>query len=362
MKELIGYLHVPAQRDYAGSVTTGQRRRTMPRESFGTAQPATFVCWGERFFDYFQQYKAATNPKLMELIFCLGDGGRNELLLSIFNFLRPQLWKQFCCDRQGAKKQASSLLLKVVVDLRRARRAYKKLLSVDPDPCSGRILAGNARLHFSDILEEEARFLCVQSKLITIACRAKRRNTCESGKTWISTQGEICKESLRASRKLDRAGESYRELLTFHPRATIGRVFYVIHPHHFPEILDEVMTEVGAVRDRVPLAFKKKRAGAKHNLTILVRLQFFIEEFARRLDGYLPQVAATSLSESDLADLLEAGKSASGLRQKLTMTNPESIGRALERFRAHQGNARLCQALRADAHQVFDNLSLQSSH
>jgi hypothetical protein len=272
------------------------------------------------------------------------------------------LWKQFCRDRQGAKKQASSLLLRVVTDLRHARNAYEKLLSLDPDLCYGRTLAGNACLHFSDVLEEEALFLCVQAKLTTIACRAKRINTWGSGKTWLSTQQEVCKQSLRASRKLNRAGKSYRELLTFHPRATIGRFFYAIHPRHLPKVLDEVITEVGAVRDRVPLAYNKKRAGVDHNLAILVRLQFFIEEFAERLDGYLPQVAAKRLSESDLADLLEAGESASGVHEDLAITNPESIGRALERFRAHKGNARLCQALRANAHKVCDNLKFRLSH
>jgi hypothetical protein len=76
----------------------------MPEEMLGTAHAVSFVPWGETFFDYFQQHKAATNPRLMELVFCLGDDGRNELLLSIFNFLRPQLWKQFCRDSTSGEK------------------------------------------------------------------------------------------------------------------------------------------------------------------------------------------------------------------------------------------------------------------
>lgn len=65
-----------------------------------------FVEWGERFFAYLVKEKSGTNPGLLELIYWLGDDGRGEVALSVFNFLRADLWKEFCRNRRTAKQNA----------------------------------------------------------------------------------------------------------------------------------------------------------------------------------------------------------------------------------------------------------------
>jgi len=119
------------------------------------------------------------------------------------------------------------------------------------------------------------------------------------------------------------------------------------------------MADLRGVLSRVNSAFYKKRMGTRANWGILVGLQDFVEEFGQRWIAYLPPNAAKRLNEKDVAALLEAGKNAWGMREDLTFTDPESIGRTLERFRQHSGNSRTCLTLRNRAREICDGLRLR---
>jgi hypothetical protein len=320
------------------------------------SQRIHFVPWGTTFFAYLTKEKAATNPALLELIYRLGQDGRQELALSIFNFLRPSLWQAFCRDRRRAKQQANRLLRKVAVDLRRAAKACRLSSASAPEVRLNRMLAEGSRSHLSDILEAEAEFLAIQARLARIACARQRDIFGQPDHSAMQREREGCKRLSQASRQLVRAAKSYRELLTLHPTTPIGRSFQDINPIHLPKLLDEATTEVHDILNRVPLAFNKKRVGITHDLSILVRLQEFVQEFGRRLDARLPPTVARKLNASDLADLVEAGKMALGAEEDSTLTNPESIGRALLRFKTRKSNVRTCLILRDSASQACDNL------
>jgi hypothetical protein len=103
-------------------------------------------------------------------------------------------------------------------------------------------------------------------------------------------------------------------------------------------VLQAERAKLTGVLARVDTAFNTKRFGIAANLAILIRLQDFVEEFQFRSESYMPETAAKRLSETDLADLLEAGNAALGLTGDSTMTNPPSLGRALERFRRRKSN------------------------
>jgi hypothetical protein len=241
----------------------------------GRAKQPGFVQWGERFFAYLVKEKGGTNPALMELIYNLGDDGRQELALSIYNFLRPESWKRFGKGRQQAGQQARKGLSNAIRDLRRAAASHRKLLTLVPEIGTGTLLGAGAPFCLPDFLEMEATRLALQS-------------------------------------------------------------------------------------ERAPIVFSKKRGGTKENHAILFRLQEFVEEFGRRWTDYLPPTAARHLTASAIADLLEAGKSALGWPESPTITDPESIDKALRRFREHKDNALICELLRADAIQACDRLRLRA--
>jgi len=121
-----------------------------------------FVEWGTRFFAYLKLHKERTNPALLELIYYLGDAGRQELALSIFNFLRPKLWRQFCRDRQAAGRVATAKLSKAIRNLNRSASGYRELQILVPELGVGTALGTTAPSDFPELLETEASRLATQ--------------------------------------------------------------------------------------------------------------------------------------------------------------------------------------------------------
>jgi hypothetical protein len=328
----------------------------MPRK----AKQFGFVAWGVRFFAYLVKEKNGTNPALLELIYWLGDDGRQELALSVFNFFRTDLWTEFCRDRRRAKQRVKRNLSRAITNLRRSAKSYRKVLASVPVLGTGRRLGGVAHLHLSDLLEREAAFLAVQARIASFACR-KRCGTLDQE---FSQAGQSAKQQSStqlsgASRKLARAARSYRELLTLTSTIAVGHAFDLVAPAQLPAVLEAEAAELEGMLSRANLAFNKKRVGIKADLAILFRLQVFVEAFGLRWTDYLPPNAARNLSDSDIADLLEAGKNARGARGDSTIVDPESIGRALSRFRKRKSNSLTCVLWRRSAHNACGGLRLR---
>lgn len=322
-----------------------------------------FVQWGTEFFAYLVQVKSAHNPGLLRLIYCLGDDGRQQMALSVFNFLRPQLWNHFCNDRRLAKREAKKRISKARTDLQGARTAYLRLLTSFPELTLYRQLGHDRRFHLSDILEEEARFLAAQRKLERISARRRRDRRRRSQRTQVEQDHRLNNIRLlsAASAKLTRAAKSYRGLLTIDATITItiGHSYASFPPFELRSVLEEEDAYLKGIWNRADSAFVKKRLGMKANLGFLCRLQYFVEIFALRWGPYLRPETTTVLRESDVADLLEAGKSALGLPEKETETCAESIGRALERYTRNSKNSQTCQLLRQSAQEICDGLRLR---
>jgi hypothetical protein len=73
----------------------------------------------------------------------------------------------------------------------------------------------------------------------------------------------------------------------------------------------------------------------------------------------LSQNTTRVLRESDIGDLLEAGTYALGMPDCSALTDAESIGRALERFRQRKSNSRTCLLLRRNAEEICDGFRLR---
>jgi hypothetical protein len=211
-----------------------------------------YVEWSKKFGAYFRAGKN-TNAALLSLIDVLGDDGKQELALSIYNFLRPHLWMKFRKARRQTGQQVYKRLTKVIKDLNKLTKNYRALEDLAPEFGPGKVLGAAAPQGFADYLEAEAMRLIGQQELAKIA-------------------------------------------------------------------------------------FNHKQGGNKSDLANLIRLQYFIDEFARRSGNSFPEGAARHLKASDLADLLEAGKAALGLPEDDTITDAATILRALQRFRKHPRN------------------------
>jgi hypothetical protein len=319
-----------------------------------------FIEFGVRFFAYLVKEKNELNPGLIELIYYLGDDGRRELALSVFNFLRSQEWRDFCKDRRTAKELVRKTLFMAIGDLRRATAAYRKMLGSVPEVGVCRSLGEGRPSHLSDLLEREAAFLAAQARIARVAGRKKRAiHGQQFGRSKQNARTHSWPLFSKASSKLTRAANSYRRLLTLTSTAAVGRAFDSLRPAQLSAVLESETADLRGVLNRVNSAFYKKRMGTTANWTILVGLQDFVEEFGQRWVAYLPPNAASRLCENDVADLLEAGKNAWGVREDSTFTNPDSIGRALERFRQHKSNSRTCLTLRNRAQEICDGLRLR---
>jgi hypothetical protein len=139
------------------------------------------------------------------------------------------------------------------------------------------------------------------------------------------------------------------------PEIGIGTVLGADAPMGLPDLLEGEATRLCRQRERVKIAFTKKRLG-KDPVFILIRLQEFIAEFARRRPTQLPLGATRSLSPRDLADLIEAGKGALGRPENQTITYPVPIDKALRRFRKCKNNQVMCNLLKNSAFEACDRL------
>jgi hypothetical protein len=234
--------------------------------------------WAQAFFAYLEKETKVTNPALFELLHYLGADGRKEVALLIYDFLRPDLWKNFSKDRQRTGQKVKKVFSKARRDLRRAAASYQQYLRV----------LSTYRQYLNLLSELEFEVVPVEDSLPLLP-------------------NELEREANRVTEKMDKCK-----------------------------------------------VFSKKRIGIKKNHGILFRLQAFIEEFGRIYADRLPASVIRTLSPESLADLIEAGESATGSSD--SETSAESIDRALRRFRDHEDNQRICQILTASAREVCRKL------
>jgi hypothetical protein len=309
----------------------------------------SFVPWGERFFAHIEGNKTAANSDLLELVYCLGDDGRQEMALSIFNFLRSELWQEFCRERKQAGRVAAHNLRKAAKDLKVAANVYRSLLLSMPELSYDRVLSEGKSLHLSDILEKEAEFLAGLASVSVAGRKANSRNSGRSRDTQ-SYNPEVDKKLQLTSRKLICAAASYRRVLSDFPIVNL------------PTVLEMASEDASRFLPGIPLAFSKKRKGVRYNWGILIRLQEFVEGFGRRWGMWMPASAARRLTAVDLSDLLEAGIDAQrddGEAGRMDeIFSPEAIRRALLRFRTHKNNVRICLILRDSASKICDQLRM----
>src|ERR1700722_14432591 len=82
-----------------------------------------YVEWRKKFWAYFHAGKN-TNAALLGLINVLGSKGKQELALSIYNFLRPHLWMKLRKNRRQTGQQVYKRLTKVIKDLNKLTKNY----------------------------------------------------------------------------------------------------------------------------------------------------------------------------------------------------------------------------------------------
>jgi hypothetical protein len=318
--------------------------------------PPNFVEWGESVFDYLEKEKGTTNVGLVRLIYCLGDKGRQELLLSIFSFLRVSAWADFCSERTVTKQLAKRAIARAINDFRRAASAYRSLLAADPELGTDRRLGSSTKRHLSDLLENEASFLSGQLCIGRAASHRPKSKALSS----ICVEPTLNVPSLRslqkASTKLSRAARSYRALLGLKVCIVMAKSADRIPCFQLAQALDNEAFDLENVLTRIDMAFNKKRIG-KNDLRHLIWLQDFIEEFVSRWGRNMHPTASRTLNASDIADLLEAGKSSWGELCDSRMTSPESIDRALSRFRIRETNSRTCLLMRGLASTFCDRIN-----
>jgi hypothetical protein len=131
------------------------------------------VAWSKKFWAYLQKEKKR-NTALLRLIEALGDDGRQELALSIYNFLRPHMWMKLRKNRSQTGQQVYKRLTKVIKDLNKLTKNYRALEDLAPEFGPGKVLGAAAPQGFADCLEAEAIRLIGQQELTKIAFNHKR--------------------------------------------------------------------------------------------------------------------------------------------------------------------------------------------
>jgi hypothetical protein len=296
-----------------------------------------FGIWSNHFFNYLCTEKKSSSPGLLQLIYCLGQDGQVEMACSVFNFLRMENWKSFCKCQYERKLLLKKTLSASAKNLKKARQGYSKLLVLAPEIWIERPLAGGERLPLSDVLEREAYFLAAQARMERLSAEL------------VFTQGQkpshskarrarVARALTETSTALKLAASSYRTLRDLDSYVPFDYPVEALTAAQLVAVLQAEQAKLTGVLARVDMAFNTKRFGIAACTAILVRLQDFVEEFQFRSQSYMPETAAKRLGEIDLADLLEAGKAALGLTGDSTITNPSSIGRAIERFRDRKSN------------------------
>jgi hypothetical protein len=152
-----------------------------------------FKEWSQKFLSYLDQHTRRTNPSLMALIDCLGLRGCQTLAASIFNFLRPEVYRDFRAARQEVGKRAKTGLLKAVRDLRRAATSYRKLLALVSVLEIRGLLGADAPPDLPEFIEKEATRLDHQMELAAVAFSKKRMGINENHCLLIQMQ-EFIKE------------------------------------------------------------------------------------------------------------------------------------------------------------------------
>jgi hypothetical protein len=312
-----------------------------------------FAQWGESVFDYLEKEKGITNVGLIKLIYCLGDKGRQELLLSIFSFLRVSAWTDFCRERGVTKKLAKRTIARAIKDLRCAASTYRGLLASSPELGSDRCLGRSTKRHLSDLLENEVSFLIGQERIVRAAGNRPRPRSRTSISEVPNLNIPRSKLLLTASRKLLRAARSYRALVGLKICVVIAKSADRIPCFQVARALETEALELERALNQIDKAFNKKRIG-KSDLRHLIWLQDFIKEFVSRWGRNMSPAASRTLSASDLADLIEAGKASWSQLEDSGITSPESIKLALTRFRLRKSNLRTCWMMRCRATNVCD--------
>jgi hypothetical protein len=253
---------------------------------------------------------------------------------SVFNFLGMESWRSFCKCQNERKLRLKKTLSASAKNFKKARQGYSKLLVLAPEVWIERPLAGVERLPLSDVLEREAYFLAAQARMEHLCAEL----VCQKPSHSKARRLRVARALTETSTALKLLANSYRTLRDLDSYVPFDYPVEALTAAQLVAVLQAEQEKMTGVLARVDMAFNTKRFGIAANLAILVRLQRFVEEFAFRSESYMPETAAKRLGESDLADLLEAGKAALGLTGDSTITNPSSIGRAIERFRRRKSN------------------------
>lgn len=162
----------------------------------------------------------------------------------------------------------------------------------------------------------------------------------------------------RAIQHLTKAANAYEKLERVAPEIRSGRILGATASEGFVDGLNAERDRLAEQRGRARVTFSLKRAGNRSDLSILVRLQDFVDEMCSRSGKPLADGKTRHLSATDLADLIEAGKSALGMPDNDIFTEVGAIERALQRFRKHPDNLTICASLKQDAITACDKLGL----
>jgi hypothetical protein len=92
------------------------RRQSRKIAKLKPKKKSGYVEWSKKFWAYLQKEKKR-NTALLRLIEALGDDGRQELALSIYNFLRPHMWMKFRKNRRQTSQHVDKRFAKVIRDL-----------------------------------------------------------------------------------------------------------------------------------------------------------------------------------------------------------------------------------------------------
>ncbi len=170
------------------------------------------------------------------------------------------------------------------------------------------------------------------------------------------TGKEVDKSFVRVIRILRKAAKEYDKLGRLAPEIGWSLVLGWAAPEGFADGLNTEADRLVQQQKLARIYFSKKRSGNKYDLFILVNLQDFVDEFCRRSRRPLANGRTRHLSPTDLADLIEAGKSAFGIPENKIAAEVAAIERALQRFRAHPDNSTICDLSKLRAIKLCNKL------
>ena len=90
-----------------------------------------YTSWKKSFFEALEETRGM-NPALLSLIDCLGNDGRQELALSVFNFLNTGAFRNFGDETRKAKIQVTKGVKRVLKNVRKVIGPYDEFVHFLP--------------------------------------------------------------------------------------------------------------------------------------------------------------------------------------------------------------------------------------